>query len=64
MKAVRLAILILVIFVAGLAYGRLSKRATVGPLGTDEMVQMGIVVKDIEKVSQAYAEILGTEVPA
>jgi len=64
MKAVRLAILILVIFVAGLAFGRLSQRASSKLLGTDEVVQVGIVVKDIEKASRAYAEILGMEVPA
>ncbi|MDH7494050.1 MAG: VOC family protein [Candidatus Saccharicenans sp.] len=64
MKAIRLASLMAVIFVAGVAVGRLSPGAPSGPLGTDEVVQIGIVVKDIEKASRAYAEILGQELPA
>lgn len=35
-----------------------------GALGTQVIVQIGIVVKDIEQVSQAYADFLGVEKPA
>ncbi|MCR4409476.1 MAG: VOC family protein [Candidatus Saccharicenans sp.] len=63
MKAIRLVIIILAIFAAGVVWGRISKGAPTGPLGTDQVVQVGIVVKDIEKASRAYAEILGLDVP-
>ena len=32
-------------------------------LGTDEMVQVGFVVKDIEKTKAEYAKLFGVEVP-
>ncbi|EOS54646.1 hypothetical protein C812_03421 [Paenibacillus barengoltzii G22] len=34
------------------------------PLGTKVITQIGIVVRDIESVSQAYADFLGVEKPA
>lgn len=63
MKSIRLLIIILVIFAAGVVWGRISRGTPAGPLGTDQVVQVGIVVKDIEKASRAYAEILGLDVP-
>lgn len=33
------------------------------PLGTDIVVQIGLLVNDIEKASQAYADFLGVEKP-
>jgi hypothetical protein len=33
------------------------------PLGTDIVTQIGILVNDIEKTSQAYADLLGVEKP-
>ena len=35
-----------------------------GVLGTNVVTQIGIIVKDIDRVSQAYAEFLGVEKPA
>jgi methylmalonyl-CoA/ethylmalonyl-CoA epimerase len=32
-------------------------------LGTDVVTQVAVVVRDIEKVAQAYASVLGVEVP-
>jgi len=64
MKATRVVLLMLAVFAAGVLWGRLSPSTSTKLLGTDEMVQVGIVVKDIEKASRAYAEILGMEVPA
>ena len=32
-------------------------------LGSDKITQIGVVVKDIEKSSRAYAELLGLDVP-
>lgn len=32
-------------------------------LGSDRITQIGVVVKDIEKSSRAYAELLGVDVP-
>ncbi|NPV83151.1 MAG: VOC family protein [Candidatus Aminicenantes bacterium] len=55
--------IILAVFAAGVVWGRISKGAAAGPLGTDQVVQVGIVVKDIEKASRAYAEIFGLDVP-
>ncbi|MGB4703909.1 MAG: VOC family protein [Candidatus Saccharicenans sp.] len=43
--------------------GKVLPAGSTGPLGADKVVQVGIVVKDIEKAARAYAEILGTEVP-
>lgn len=63
MKIVRAVVMILVVFAAGVMLGRVSRAGSTSPLGTDKIVQVGIVVKDIEKASRAYAEILGTEVP-
>ncbi|MGB9863853.1 MAG: VOC family protein, partial [Candidatus Saccharicenans sp.] len=63
MKALRLAIFMVVVFIAGVAFGRLLPGAPAGPLGTDEVVQVGIIVKDIEKASRAYADVLGLDVP-
>jgi len=39
---------------------RISKK---NPLGTDVITQIGIVVKDIDKSAQAYAEIFGVKKP-
>lgn len=63
MKTSRLAIIILAVFGAGVIWGKITRLAPAGPLGTDEVVQVGLVVRDIEKASRAYAEILGTDVP-
>lgn len=63
MKTIRLVIIILAVFAAGVVWGRISQRVPAGPLGTDQVVQVGIVVKDIEKASRAYSEILGLDVP-
>ncbi|MGZ9585525.1 VOC family protein [Paenibacillus marinisediminis] len=35
-----------------------------GVLGTNVVTQIGIIVKDIDRVSQAYADFLGVEKPA
>ena len=64
MKIVRAVIIILIVFTVGVIFGRISRAGAESFLGADKVVQVGIVVKDIEKVSRAYAEILGTEVPA
>mgnify|MGYP005831745803 CR=1 FL=1 len=64
MKTARVATLLLVVFAAGTVCGRLSRGSDSGPLGTDEVIQVGIVVNDIEKASRAYAELLGRKVPA
>lgn len=63
MKIARISLLLLAMFMAGVLAGRLLDSTYGKLLGTDEVVQIGIVVKDIEKASRAYAEILGTEVP-
>lgn len=34
------------------------------PLGTKIITQIGVIVRDIEAVSQAYADFLGVEKPA
>ncbi|MCX8160337.1 MAG: VOC family protein [Candidatus Saccharicenans sp.] len=64
MKTIRLVIVILAVFAAGVLWGKILRNPPSGPLGTDKVVQVGIVVKDIEKAARAYAGILGTEVPA
>lgn len=64
MRKARTVLLMLAVFAAGVVWGRISQGVPSRLLGTDKVVQVGIVVKDIEKASRAYAEILGLEVPA
>lgn len=64
MRTVWQVLFILTAFSAGVFWGRVWPSASTKLLGTDEIVQIGIVVKDIEKASRAYAEILGTAVPS
>jgi catechol 2,3-dioxygenase-like lactoylglutathione lyase family enzyme len=35
----------------------------VEPLGSSTVVQVGLIVRDIEKTAQAYADLFGVEVP-
>lgn len=63
MKIARMLFLMLIMFMAGVLGGRLLDSTSGKLLGSDEIVQIGIVVKDIEKASRAWAEILGTDVP-
>lgn len=64
MKIARLSAIIILVFAVGVIFGRISRAGSTAALGADKIVQVGIVVKDIEKASRAYAEVLGTEVPA
>ncbi len=56
-------VLVLTCFLSAGSFYAQEKISTNNVLGSDRIIQIGVVVKDIEKSSRAYAELLGIDVP-